>query len=174
MDPQLPGLLAANSRYQRDEFHTAPRTPQPARHLVIVTCMDARLDLFRLLGLQVGDAHVLRNAGGRATADVIRSLVVSTHLLGTREIGVIHHTNCGLEGITDDEVRDRTDVEGIEFLAFDDVEESARDDVEDIRRCGHLPDGVVVWGAVYDVDTGGLRLVAPPGDAERPARGLAS
>jgi carbonic anhydrase len=174
MDLQLPTLLAANSRYQRDEFHTAPRTPQPFRQLVIVTCMDARLDLFRLLGLVVGDAHVLRNAGGRATPDVVRSLVVSTHLLGTREIGLIHHTNCGLEGITDDDVRTRTGVDGMEFLAFDDVDESARDDVEAIRRCGHLPDGVVVWGAVYDVDTGGLRLVAPPADAVRGEQGLAS
>src|SRR4051795_6103722 len=122
MDPlQLPALLDANRIYQGSGFHTSDRTPQPSRHLVILTCMDARLDLFRSLGLEVGDAHILRNAGGRASDDAIRSLVVSTHLLGTREILVIHHTNCGLEGITDEEIAQRTGVDGIDYLAFDDV-----------------------------------------------------
>ncbi|HEX7165811.1 MAG TPA: carbonic anhydrase [Acidimicrobiales bacterium] len=162
-DLQLPAVLAANASYQRDGFHVAPRTPQPARHLVILTCMDARLDLFRALGLEVGDAHVLRNAGGRASQDAIRSLVVSTHLLGTREIGVIHHTNCGLEGLTDDDVAARTGVHDVAFLAFDNVVDSACHDVDAIRSCGYLPEGVVVWGAVYDVDTGEVRVVAEPG-----------
>src|SRR3954471_6495106 len=112
MDLQLPAVLDANAAYQKTEFHAAPRTPQPARHLVILTCMDARLDLFRSLGLEVGDAHILRNAGGRASDDAIRSLVVSTHLLGTREILVIHHTNCGLEGMSDDDVATKTGVSG--------------------------------------------------------------
>jgi carbonic anhydrase len=124
--------------------------------------MDARLDLFRALGLEVGDAHILRNAGGRASADAIRSLVVSAHLLGTREIGVVHHTNCGLEGLTDAEVARRTGVSSIEFLAFGDLEESVREDVAIIRGCGHLPDGFVAWGAVYDVDRGAIRVVADP------------
>src|SRR3954471_15994616 len=141
MDLQLPAVLDANAAYQQTEFHAAPRTPQPARHLVILTCMDARLDLFRALGLEVGHAHILRNAGGRASVDAIRSLVVSTHLLATREIVVIHHTNCGLEGLTDADVAEQTGVRDIEFLAFDDVEDSVRVDVEAIRTCGHLPDG---------------------------------
>jgi carbonic anhydrase len=162
MELQLDALLAANAAYRRDGFHAAPRTPQPARHLVLLTCMDARLDLFRALGLAVGDAHVLRNAGGRASADAIRSLVVSTHLLGTREIGVIHHTNCGLEGRTEDELARTTGVADVDFLAFADVEESVREDVDAVRACGHLPSGVVVWGGVYDVDTGALTVVAAP------------
>jgi carbonic anhydrase len=162
MELQLPSVLEANEGYQRGDFHVAPRTPQPARHLVILTCMDARLDLFRAMGLEVGDAHILRNAGGRASPDAIRSLVVSAHMLGTREIGVIHHTNCGLEGLTDEEVEARTGVTGLDFLAFDDVEESVRVDVDALRACGHLPAGFVVWGAVYDVDTGALRVVAEP------------
>lgn len=162
MDVQLPEVLAANERYRESGFHAAKRTPQPARHLVVLTCMDARLDLFRSLGLEVGDAHILRNAGGRVTDDVIRSLVVSAHLLGTREVGVIHHTNCGLEGITDDEVAARTGVPGIDYHAFADVADSARADVMAIRACGYLPDGFVAWGGVYDVDTGGLRIVADP------------
>jgi carbonic anhydrase len=162
MDLQLPAVLDANTTYQAGAFHAAPRTPQPARHLVILTCMDARLDLFRALGLEVGDAHILRNAGGRASPDAIRSLVVSAHLLGTREVGVIHHTNCGLEGLTDDDVAARTGVPGLDYLAFVDLEASVREDVAAIRGCGHLPEGFVAWGAVYDVDNGALRIVTEP------------
>lgn len=161
MDLQLPAVVDANKRYQEHGFHQAPRTPQPSRHLVILTCMDARLDLFRSLGLELGDSHILRNAGGRSSDDAIRSLVVSTHLLGTREIGVIHHTNCGLEGTTDDDVAARTGVTGMPFLAFQDVEASVVDDVA-VVRAAPLAEGTVVWGGVYDVDTGELRIVAPP------------
>jgi carbonic anhydrase len=162
MDLQLPAILAANDAYQRSDFHAGPRTPQPSRHLVILTCMDARLDLFRSLGLEVGDAHLLRNAGGRASADAIRSLVVSAHLLGTREVGVIHHTNCGLEGLSEAQVEERTGVSGLEFLTFDNVDESVRTDVETIRTSGVLPADFVVWGAVFDVDTGAVRVVVDP------------
>jgi carbonic anhydrase len=161
MDLQLHALLAANEAYRRDTFHAALRTPRPAGGLVILTCMDARLDLFRGLGLDVGQAHILRNAGGRASHDALRSLVVSTHLLGTREIGVIHHTNCGLEGVSDDDVAAATGI-ALEYLAFESVEDSVCDDVEVIQECGHLPEGVVVWGAIYDVDTGTVRVVAEP------------
>ncbi len=160
MELQLPAVLTANRAYQQGAFAAAPRTPQPSRHLVILTCMDARLDLFRAFGLNVGESHILRNAGGRVSDDVLRSLVVSAHLLGTREVGVVHHTNCGLEGRTDDEVAEKTGVTDMAFLAFPDVEESVRTDVEKIRTCGLLPDHFVVWGAVYDVDTGALRVVA--------------
>jgi carbonic anhydrase len=158
MDAQLPSLLAANDRY-RGEYRPPSRTPRPARGLVILTCMDTRLDLFRALGLTVGEAHLLRNAGGRVTDDIMRSLVVSTHLLGTREIGVIHHTDCGLEGRTDQEIAVLTGADEFEFLCFDDVEESVRHDVEVIRASPHLPSDVTVWGAVYDVDTGAVDLV---------------
>lgn len=162
MKQQLPALLAANEAYQRMDFYTTPRTPQPTRQLVILTCMDARLDLFRALGLEVGDAHILRNAGGRATADAIRSLVVSVHLLGTREIGVVHHTNCGLEGFTQEQVAQRTGVAAIDFYPFANVEESAKDDVETLRTCIHLPPGLTLWGAVYDVDSGAVRVISEP------------
>ncbi len=173
-------MLAANRAYRSrltggeapagrdDHFRLAPRTPQPARHLVVLACMDARLDLFRAMGLDVGDAHILRNAGGRA-ADALRSLVVSSHLLGTREIGVVHHTDCGLEGTTDAEVAARTGVHGMDFLSFSSVEDSVCDDVELLRTCGQLPAGVLLWGAVYDVDTGELRVVAEPLQVEAPA-----
>ena len=165
MDLNLPAVLTANATYQRSDFHAVPRTPEPDRHLVVLTCMDARLDLFRSLGLDVGDAHLLRNAGGRATPDAIRSLVVSAHLLGTRELGVIHHTNCGLEGVTDAEVAARTGVQDMEFYAFDDVEASVHDDLRTIRERATLPAGFMLWGAVYDVDSGALRVVADPAPA---------
>ena len=162
MDLNLPAVLTANETYQHGNFLAVPRTPEPDRHLVILTCMDARLDLFRALGLEVGDAHILRNAGGRATADAIRSLVVSAHLLRTRELGVIHHTNCGLEGVTDEEIAAKTGVTGMDFLSFDDLEKSVRDDLEAVGREASLPEGFTVWGAVYDVDTGALRVVVDP------------
>ena len=165
MELQLPAVLEANEKYQHGDFHEAPRTPQPKRHLVILTCMDARLDLFRALGLDLGDAHILRNAGGRASDDALRSLVVSSHLLGTREIGVIHHTNCGLEGTTQQEVAAKTGVEGIDYLTFADSTTSVAEDVEKVRACGQLAEGVVVWGGVYDVDDGSLRIVAEPAPA---------
>lgn len=124
--------------------------------------MDARLDPFAALGLELGDAHVLRNAGGRASDDAIRSLVVSTHVLGTREVGVIHHTKCGMEGTTDAELGDRTGVHGMAFLPFQELEASVVDDVG-VVRAAPLADGTVVWGGVYDVDTGELRIVVPAG-----------
>lgn len=162
MELQLPKVLAANEAYQRDAFTTPPDTAKPARRLVILTCMDARLDVLGSLGLAIGDAHILRNAGGRASADAIRSLVVSAHLLGTREVGVIHHTTCGMGGTTNEEIAKKIGVDDMNFLAFESLEESVVEDVETIRACDMLPDGFTAWGAVYDVDTGELRVVTEP------------
>ncbi len=161
----LPSLLAANDEYQRDKFRPVLRTPRPSGQLVLLSCMDARLDLFRALGLEVGQAHVLRNAGGRATPDAIRSLVVSTHLLDTREIGVLHHSDCGLEGVTQDAIAERTGVDDVDFLAFEHVDQSVIEDVAAIRGYGKLPDGTMVWGAVYEVDSGAVRVVSEPAPA---------
>lgn len=167
---ELDLVLRANAAYRSElsegvagesRFHASPRTPEPSRHLVVLSCMDARLDLFRAMGLQVGDAHILRNAGGRA-ADALRSLVVSCHLLGTREVGIVHHTDCGLEGVTNEQVAARTGVHELEFLAFSSVDDSVREDVDLLVECGLLPVGLTVWGTVYDVDTGELRLVSEP------------
>jgi carbonic anhydrase len=159
-------ILAAAQKYSTtfvpDQF-----TAAPTRHLVVLTCMDARLDLFRLLGLAVGDSHILRNAGGRATDDAIRSLILSSHLLGTREYVVIHHTGCGLHQITNEKIGDLVEVAtgtrpNIDFAPFDDVEVSVAIDVERIRTCPLLPTDAVVWGAVYDVHTGTLRQIVQP------------
>ncbi len=134
----------------------------PARPFAVLTCIDARLDPARFLGLEIGDAHVIRNAGGRVTDDAIRSLLISSWLLGTREFAVIHHTDCGMTKFTDpvlrDMIRDRGGVEmDLEFLSFSDPEASTREDVEAIRSTKGFPDGVTVSGHIYDVRTGMLR-----------------
>ena len=164
MGSQVSLVWRANEAFVRSGSPSVARSPEPARRLVVIACMDARLDLLAALGLQVGDAHILRNAGGRVTEDVFRSLVVSTHLLGTREVAVIHHTSCGLQGVTDAEIASRTGVEGTRFLGFQDLAGSVREDVEAVRAYANLPGGVEVWGAVYDVATGALDIVAPPAE----------
>ena len=148
--------------------HFAPSglTAAPTRQVVILSCLVARLDLFRLLDLAIGDAHILRNAGGRATDDAIRSLVVSANWLGTRRALVIHHTGCGLFGQTNESmrehVRDTTghDPVDIEFHTIADLEASVRDDVRRIRETPFLPEGYEVRGAIYDVETGALTPVS--------------
>jgi carbonic anhydrase len=160
---QLDRILDANRLYRAlNPWSASPSSARPARQLVILTCMDTRLDLLRALGLEVGDAHFVRNAGGRATNDALRSIALSTKALGTTEIGVIHHDNCGLEGRTNDELRAATGVD-LDFLPFADVEASVHDDVDVIRAWPALAPGTVVWGAVYDVDDASLRVVEQPG-----------
>ncbi len=159
-------MTASAGRYQLT-FEHDDLTASPTRRVAILTCMDARLDLFRLLGLQVGDAHIIRNAGGRATDDAIRSLVLSTNFLGTREIAVIHHTGCGLHAQTDDAIADRVEeMSGrrptMTFHAFDDLITSVTEDVNVVRRCQYLPPGTIVWGAYYDVGNGSLTTVGEP------------
>ncbi len=142
-------------------------TAAPVHHLAVLTCMDARLDLFRLLGLEIGDSHLLRNAGGRATDDAIRSLVLSSHALGTREFAVIHHTGCGLHRTTNEAIKAQVSAAtgeaaqniDIDFLPFDDEDVSVRVDVARLRACPLLPADAVIWGAVYEVEHGRLRPV---------------
>ncbi len=157
-------LLEANERYAT-AFDLGELPPAPKRRLAILTCMDARIEPLRILGLREGDAHVIRNAGGRVTDDAIRSLVLSYKVLGTREIAVIHHTECGLHRVTNDELRAAlreepgVDASGIDFLPFDDLDESVRDDVELIRSSSLIPDTIGVAGFVYDVRTGRMQPV---------------
>lgn len=141
----------------------------PSRRLAILTCMDARLDPARFLGLAIGDAHVVRNAGGRASDDAVRSLIISSWLLGTREFVVIHHTDCGMMTFTDDELRARlreetgADASDLVFHTFADLEGSVRDDVERLKGEKLFPPGVTVSGHVYDVRSGEVREVVPAG-----------
>ena len=137
---------------------------KPRRRLAIVTCMDSRLDVFAALGLQHGEAHVLRNAGGVITDDVIRSLAVSQRRLGTREVMLIHHTDCGMQTLSDDgfraELQEATGVApAFAIESFSDVDADVRQSILRVRRSPFVPHRDVVRGFVYDVDTHALREV---------------
>jgi carbonic anhydrase len=163
---ELPTMLEASRSYA-ESFGRGDLEIVPARPVVVLTCIDARLDPAKILGLEIGDAHVIRNAGGRASDDAIRSATISTWLLGTREVIVIHHTNCGMTLFTDDvlheKIREATgvDVSDEEYLSFSDPEESLRQDVARLRDLKTLPEGITVSGLMYDVRTGELREVVP-------------
>ncbi len=170
---QVEAILAANRAYAT-RHGTTDIPLRPARHLAILTCMDARIQLFPVLGLKLGDAHVIRNAGGRASEDAIRSLVVSTNLLGTREILVIQHTDCGQNRFSNDDIRHHllahlgVDSGDTDFLTFADLHESVRGDVQVIRSSKLLPKDIRVSGMIFDVATGLLHPVDVAGaDADR-------
>jgi carbonic anhydrase len=162
---QTDEMVEANQRFA-ETFDRGDLPMPPARHVAVITCMDARLHPETFLGLDIGDAHVIRNAGGRASDDAIRSLIISSRLLGTNEYVVIHHTDCGMLTFTNDELRSRLneetgeDASDIDFLPFSDLEQSVRDDVERIKRSPLIPRDVSVRGFVYDVRTGRLNPVA--------------
>ena len=176
-------VLSANDRYAAEFGGKSELALPPARRFAILTCMDARLDPAKYAGLTEGDAHVIRNAGGRASDDAIRSLVISYKLLGTREWFVIHHTDCGMELFTNELMRDlcgqsletaRLGASGfedvgtgggspearfIDWLTVDDQEQSVVDDVARIRAHPLVPGRIPVYGYVYDVKTGKLNEV---------------
>lgn len=155
-------FLQANARYAAT-FTKGDLPMPPGRQVAVVACMDARLDPARALGLEEGDAHVIRNAGGRA-GDAIRSLVISQQLLGTREVVIVHHTDCGMVTFTDEQLREkiRSDLGAqtdMSFLAFHDLEQSVRDDIAAIRQSPLLLKDIPVRGFIYDVRTGSLSEV---------------
>jgi carbonic anhydrase len=158
-------MLAHNARYA-ETFGLGHLQTPPVRKLVILTCMDSRMDLEQLLGLQVGDAHMIRNAGGLATDDAIRSLLLSTHLLGTRAIAVIQHTECGLLSITDEQMRFRLssemgrDASHLEFHSFTDLDRNVTAQVLRIREHPFLPKNIEVRGYIYEVKKGSLHEVS--------------
>ena len=182
--PVLDEVLAANGTYASTFGAKSELAMPPARQFAILTCMDARLDPAKYAGLSEGDAHVIRNAGGRASDDAIRSLVISYKLLGTREWFVIHHTNCGMEFFTDDLMRELLgksletaalgadgfyDVgkgpgasEGnyIDWLTIPNQEQSVLEDVTRIRAHPLVPGRIPIYGYIYDVTSG--RLVEVP------------
>jgi carbonic anhydrase len=162
--PGLPELLTANERYAAG-FTKGNLPMPPGRHVAVLTCMDARLDPAKFLGLGEGDAHVIRNAGGRASEDAIRSLIISYKLLGTREFLVIHHTDCGMLTFTNAQLQEQlrrdlaADASTFDFLPFTDLDESVHRDVKTIRSSPFIPKDILVSGFVYDVRTGHLREV---------------
>lgn len=184
MSPIVKQVLSANDQYVRT-FGDKDKLPMPpARHFAILTCMDARLDPAKYSGLSEGDAHVVRNAGGRVTEDAIRSLVISHKLLGTNEWFVVHHSNCGMETFTDGVMRGLLEKsldtavlndagwrdvgktpgsgegEFIDWLAIDDQERSILRDVRRLRAHPLVPGYIAIHGYLYDVTTGRLREVA--------------
>src|SRR3970040_1606755 len=177
-------VLAANNAYAATFGDKSNLPMPPARNFAILTCMDARLDPAKFAGLAEGDAHVIRNAGGRASDDAIRSLVISYKLLGTREWFVIHHTDCGMETFTDDIMRDllrrslrtaeykgsrwvdpgmkegRPDGDFIDWLTIGKQEESVVADVRHIRMHPLVPQDIPIYGYVYNVRSGKVMEVA--------------
>ncbi|GAB2576795.1 beta-class carbonic anhydrase [Microlunatus antarcticus] len=176
----LPEVLAANETYAAGFGDLGSLALPPARHFAILTCMDARLDPAKYAGLSEGDAHVIRNAGGRASDDAIRSLVISYKLLGTAEFFVVHHTECGMEFFTDDVMRGllassletaalgedgfhdvgtgpgSTEGAYVDWLTIADADQAVVDDVTRIRNHPLVPAGIPVYGYVYDVKSGRL------------------
>jgi carbonic anhydrase len=177
-------VIAANEEYAASFGAKGELALPPARRFAILTCMDARLDPAKYAGLSEGDAHVIRNAGGRASDDAIRSLVISYKLLGTQEWFVIHHTNCGMEFFDDGLMREllgssletaALDADGfhdvgtgpgsseaayIDWLTISDAQQSVVDDVSRIRNHPLVPGGIPIYGYIYDVKTGRLEEVA--------------
>jgi carbonic anhydrase len=156
--------LLANNEAFAAALPTRHLDVRPSRRLAIVTCMDSRLDVFATLGLGHGEAHVLRNAGGVITDDVIRSLAVSQRRLGTREVMLIHHNDCGMQKLTDDgfraELQEATGVApAFAIESFSDVEADVRQSILRVRRSDFLPHRDEVRGFVYDVDTHRLHEV---------------
>jgi carbonic anhydrase len=156
-------LVQANAEYAK-KFDRGDLPMPPARRLAVVTCMDARIDPSRQLGLREGDAHVIRNAGGLAR-DALRSLVISQRLLGTNEIAIIHHTDCGMLTFTNSDLHAKVkqdlgaDASNIDFLPFADLEESVREDVAFLLSSPLIPGDVIIRGFLYDVHTGKLNEV---------------
>jgi carbonic anhydrase len=158
-------LLANNDRYA-EGFNKGDLPLPPAKQVAVVACMDARLDVSKLLGLEEGDAHVIRNAGGVVTDDEIRSLAISQRLLGTREIVLIHHTDCGMLTFKDDEFREQIEQEtGVRpewaAEAFQDLDGDVRQNIARIEASPFIPHKDSVRGFVYDVTNGHLREVSP-------------
>ena len=183
MNKLLNEILSSNKTYAADFGDKKNLAMPPARHFAILTCMDARLLPNKFAGLSEGDAHVIRNAGGRASDDAIRSLVISHKLLGTQEWFVIHHTDCGMETFTDDVMREllagsldtaawdkngwRNTGKGtgsregdyIDWLTIRDQRISVTEDVERIRRHPLVPRNIAIYGYIYDVKSGLLKEV---------------
>lgn len=162
--PVIDEILAANETFAAG-FAKGDLPSPPGRRIAIVTCMDARLDPTRFAGLAEGDAHVIRNAGGIVTDDVLRSLVISHWLLGSQDALVIGHTDCGMETFTDDQLRQRladeagVDSGDLDFHAFPDVRLRVAESVARIRDNGLLPASFTATGFIYDVRTGRLEPV---------------
>jgi carbonic anhydrase len=168
---ELNKILKSNEDYSKDFKHGNLPTP-PSRKLAILACMDARLTVEHLLGLKTGEAHIIRNAGGIATDDAIRSLIISHELLGTEEFLVVNHTDCGMLTFTDEELREKlsekykADAGKLEFYSFPDLEANVKNQIYKIKSSPFIPNNIQVHGFIYDVRTGKLEEVAEEEEEE--------
>ncbi len=158
-------VLEANRKYAH-EFRLGTLPMPPARKIAVLACMDARLHVEDILGLKTGEAHIIRNAGGVATTDAVRSLLISHYLLGTQEFIIINHTDCGMLTFKDDDLRTRLEkengtaaLEPVYFYAFPDVKENVKKQIERLKSHPWIPQRIPVRGFVYDVKTGKLEEV---------------
>jgi len=149
-------LLAANKEYAAARANVADA--RPLRRLAVVTCMDARIDVFAALGLHLGEAHVIRNAGGRVTEDVLRSLALSSQVLGVDTVVVMQHTKCGLAGVTDEELRGLTGAD-LGFFPIDDHASALREDIALLVEKSYLSPLKTIAGFIYDVESGEVENV---------------
>jgi len=163
-------LLKANDTFARN-FKLGELSVRPKRQVAVLACMDSRILFEHCLGLEPGDAHMIRNAGGIATEDALRSLIISHHLLDTQEFIIINHTDCGLLKVNEYELRSNLNSkmgaiasEPANFYAFDDLEQNVREQVRRVKSHPWIPKHVPVRGFVYDVKTGRLREVPPRED----------
>ena len=157
--------MQANQDYARTFEERDQPDKHPAKHVAVLACMDCRIQVEEILGLNPGDAHILRNAGGIVTDDVVRSLILSYRFLGTREIVVINHMECGLLVLFDDQLRKELALEtgrdkgDIKFYGFLDLESNLQSQVQKIKESPFMPQHIVVHGLIYDVRTGLLQRV---------------
>ena len=166
-------VLASNTEYSKT-FANAGTPGTAARGLAVVTCMDSRINPLGMLGLEPGDAKILRNAGARVTDDVLRTLVLAVHLLNVTRVMVVPHTDCRMTKVTDEQVHDELlgrglDTRSLEFHTVHDQLEVLREDVQRIRSWPYLPRDLSVVGCVYDVTTGLIDVVVPPNEAAQSA-----
>ena len=159
-------LLDANDGYAAS-FSSGDLPGRAARGLAVVTCMDSRIEPLQMLGLSKGDAKILRNAGGRVTDDVLRTLVLATHLLGVERVMVVEHTDCRMAKVDDEQahaaIREQSglDTRSLEFRTIPDQPTALQQDVQRIRSFPYLPDGLAVIGCLYDVTSGRVEVVVP-------------
>jgi carbonic anhydrase len=153
---QIDRLLDANEAYGAARANVDDA--RPSRRLAVITCMDTRIDVYAALGLHIGEAHVIRNAGGRVTDDVLRSLALSVHALGVDTVVVMQHTKCGLTGVTDSELREQTGAD-LSFLAIEDHGAALRHDIDLLASKPYLGPATVIAGFLYDVETGRIEDV---------------
>ncbi|MEO6467813.1 MAG: carbonic anhydrase [Acidimicrobiia bacterium] len=162
-DAGFDDILAANSDYA-ETFRLSGLSPQAARGLGVVTCIDSRIEPLAMLGLVPGDSKIIRNAGARVTDDALRSLVLAVHLLSVSRIAVIQHTRCRMTGATNDEIRDEiahrsgASTDGWNFRPIADQHDTLVADIALIRTCPLIPDAIPLAGMIYDVDTGLLHI----------------